>query len=225
MRLCSTYPRRSLVTIGRELYAILGVPETATQDEIRRAYRRRARVCHPDRGGDPDDWERLCLAYETLSDPDRRRRYDQTGDRPSAQPEEPHEDTKLMVILAQIIQNVVCGQESSDVRTIDVVEAVKTNMHQMEQRIVEGILTTESRISRNKEVTRRLRKRRRRSDSQDLLRMVLRGQREELRRVKEKQTEDLSLHRRVIRVFEGYDYEADIAQAMSMATWTVTRAG
>lgn len=210
--------------IGRELYAVLGVAENATQDEIRRAYRRRARVCHPDKGGDPDDWERLSLAYETLSDPERRARYDRTGDRPSAQPEEPHEDTKLMVILAQIIQNVVCGQEGGggDVRTIDVVEAVKTNMRQMEQKIVEGILTTESRIRRNKEVTRRLRKKRRRSDSQDLLRMVLRGQREELRRVKEKQTEDLSLHRRVIRVFEGYDYETDIAQAMSMTTWTIT---
>jgi len=211
--------------MARELYAVLGVSESATQDEIRRAYRRRAKVLHPDKGGDPDEFDHLRQAYDTLSDPERRRRYDQTGDRAGPQADEPSEDTKMMVILSQIIQNVVCGQEGGggDVTTIDVVAAVKMNMRQMEQKIVSGIMTTEDRIRRNKEVTRRLRKKRRRADGQDLLRMVLRGQREELRRVKQKQSEDLSLHRRVIRVFEGYDYETDIVErAMSMTTWTIT---
>lgn len=66
-----------------DLYALLGVPHTATDDEIKSAYRRRARELHPDaNGGDPESearFKEVSLAYEVLSDPDRRARYDSYG--------------------------------------------------------------------------------------------------------------------------------------------------
>lgn len=212
------------MTIARELYAVLGVREDATQDDIRQAYRRRAKVLHPDRGGDPDDFDALSRAHDTLGDPQRRARYDATGDVRGSETQPP-ESTRMMVILSQIIQNVVCGQEGKnetpDVRTMDVVEAILSNMRQMEQKLVSGIGVTQQRIGRNKEVTRRLRKRRRRADSPDLLRMVLRGQREELRRVEKNQSEELALHRRITRVFEGYDYDSEEVVRQAMQTWTM----
>ena len=66
----------------RDLYEILGLPRTATQDEIRKAYRRLARELHPDSSGDPATEERfkqVTAAYEILSDPDKRQRYDLYG--------------------------------------------------------------------------------------------------------------------------------------------------
>ncbi len=67
-----------------DYYAILGVPVTATAEEIRRAYRHVIRHCHPDRVRDPGRRhvaeERAKLvnaAYAVLSDPDLRRRYDE----------------------------------------------------------------------------------------------------------------------------------------------------
>jgi hypothetical protein len=51
---------------GRHARAVLGVPEHASADDIRRAFRRRALVTHPDRGGDRTTFELLVLAFETL---------------------------------------------------------------------------------------------------------------------------------------------------------------
>src|SRR5438105_2078694 len=66
-----------------DLYVVLGVERGATPGDIKRAYKRLARKYHPDiNPGDrmaAAQFRRIAEAYETLSDPDRRRRYDTTG--------------------------------------------------------------------------------------------------------------------------------------------------
>ena len=66
-----------------DYYAILGVSKAATQEELKRAYRRLARKHHPDANPDDPDAEsrfkELSTAYEVLSDPERRSMYDRFG--------------------------------------------------------------------------------------------------------------------------------------------------
>ncbi|MHA7153678.1 J domain-containing protein [Arthrobacter sp. TMN-50] len=61
----------------RTYYAVLGLSPDATAKQVKDAYRRAARSTHPDAGGNAELFHNVAVAYETLADPDRRRRYDQ----------------------------------------------------------------------------------------------------------------------------------------------------
>lgn len=57
-------------------YDTLGVPRDADQDTIKKAFRKLAMQHHPDKGGDPAEFQKINEAYATLSDPDKRLQYD-----------------------------------------------------------------------------------------------------------------------------------------------------
>lgn len=66
--------------MAKDYYSILGVPKDASDDVIKRAYRKLAQQYHPDRpGGDEKKFKEINEAYQILSDRERRRQYDQFG--------------------------------------------------------------------------------------------------------------------------------------------------
>lgn len=59
---------------------MLGVAKNATQDEIKKAFRKKALKEHPDKGGDPEAFKEITVAYEVLGDADKRELYDKYGE-------------------------------------------------------------------------------------------------------------------------------------------------
>ena len=79
-------------------YAVLGLPPTATPDEIRQAYRSQVRAHHPDTRTTPQSrpsadqqLRRVLTAYALLRDPERRARYDRAAKRSPTAPRAPAE--------------------------------------------------------------------------------------------------------------------------------------
>ena len=65
--------------MSKDYYNILGVTKTASADEIKTAFRKKAHQHHPDKGGDAEKFKELNEAYQVLSNPQKRQQFDQFG--------------------------------------------------------------------------------------------------------------------------------------------------
>ena len=79
--------------MAKDLYEVIGVSRDATDDEIKKAFRRQARKLHPDVNKSPnaeEEFKELNEAYDILSDPNKRAYYDRTGSAPGAAGSNPY---------------------------------------------------------------------------------------------------------------------------------------
>lgn len=65
--------------MAEDYYSLLGVPKSATADDLKRAFRKKAHELHPDKGGDADKFKKVNEAYQVLSDSQKRQQYDRFG--------------------------------------------------------------------------------------------------------------------------------------------------
>lgn len=73
-----------------DLYNVLGVGRGADETELKKAYKKLALQHHPDKGGDPEEFKKIQEAHAVLSDSEKRRVYDMTGQVPGAAEEPGH---------------------------------------------------------------------------------------------------------------------------------------
>ena len=60
----------------KDYYKILGVAETASEDEIKKAFRKQAMQHHPDKGGDQEECKKINEAYQVIGDTQKKQQYD-----------------------------------------------------------------------------------------------------------------------------------------------------
>lgn len=112
-------------------YAVLEVLPNAPHDVIVQAYRRKAQTQHPDKGGDAEYFKDIKHAYDILSDPERRKRYD-AGEDPSAPP------LDVVSILGQL-----CIQTVQRTGDQDVIGQMYAHLLDEKQRAIQAIANLE----------------------------------------------------------------------------------
>jgi DnaJ-class molecular chaperone len=86
-----------------DYYETLGLGRDASLEDIKKAYRKLAMKYHPDRGGDAEKFKEIGQAYEVLSDPERKGRYDQFGT------DEPQQQMPHGPDISEIFQHMFSG--------------------------------------------------------------------------------------------------------------------
>jgi len=152
-----------------DLYSVLGVPRDADIKTIRRAFRMKARNAHPDGGGSLEAFSELKTAYDTLSDPIRRRRYDETGEVGDLA-SDPHR-AKIIAILSFGLDQALLKlskaprvQKGSDIIRLTIDALVEKRLEWRRQKI---------NYERTLEVVRRLEGRFRVADGENLMETVV----------------------------------------------------
>ena len=103
-----------------DLYEAMGVDKNASRDEIKRAYRDKAKTEHPDAGGSEARFQEIQIAYATLKDEDAREKYDRTGEGKQA---ERHPDAECFNILAKCLMSII--EQDVPINAINVVTQIK----------------------------------------------------------------------------------------------------
>jgi curved DNA-binding protein CbpA len=132
-------------------YAELGVPRNADAETIKRAYRKRVQKAHPDKGGSKDAFQALQLSYDTLSDPERKKRFDEFGE--TGQGPDPRQQA-LAEIAAMFIQLL----DQIDPDHTDLHALVLSNINRAIEQHKTSIATHNAKIKKRENAMKRIKK-------------------------------------------------------------------
>lgn len=124
-------------------YEELGVDRMATEAEIRKAYRQRSKTAHPDTKGDRAEWDRVSKSLVVLTDPKKRKIYDETGRIEEDRPD--NDRAAALQLIEQHIGEIVNGYIASGFAPIS--DPRKTDMAStLASRIRKEIRTAEAAV-------------------------------------------------------------------------------
>jgi curved DNA-binding protein CbpA len=113
-------------------YNELDIPENATDEEIKQAFKKKAKSTHPDAGGDADEFTKINNAYMILSDPQKREYYDKYGDE---KPPEQNPTIQAEIMIKDMIAQIIEKHSAEDIIYINIIDqmtqAVKKNHSQV----------------------------------------------------------------------------------------------
>ena len=200
-----------------DLYAELGVPRDATEPEIKKAFRKRARQTHPDAGGSAEQFAKTSMALAVLTDPKRRRHYDQTGEISDPAPD--NKRAHAMGIIQRYFDEIAmpwfktCATDpAKDPRTKDIVGEIRKAIRKDLAGIKNGIPNGERVVAAYEEMASRF-------DSKgpdNFLRRYLEQRARENQREVERVKEGIEVHELALKLLAEIKFRRDEPQLFVM---------
>ena len=178
-------------------YDSLGVPKDAPPEAIRAAYRKKARQHHPDKGGNVAEFQSIQVAYDVLSDPERKARYDQTGETGTG----PTLESQALSTLSTMM-TALMDFPQTNVATLPLVDQLRRMLTaDIQKQDMEKAKVMAS-IDRRKEAIKRL--------SKGPLADLLHGEINQREQMAAKMDEANAIRREAMRMLEDQTYSADV---------------
>lgn len=138
---------------GPDHYETLGVGRDASPEEVRRAFRKKAKATHPDKGGALVAFQQVQRAYATLRVPSSREAYDRTGRDPSPDPN--RQRTELMMELA----GLAIGLLEHLPEGVDLIAAMRESLRHSHADMLRSRATHERAILKRERAAKRIHRR------------------------------------------------------------------
>lgn len=181
-------------------YEDLGVKKGVSDEELRTAFRRKAREHHPDRGGDPAKMAQANRAYETLSNPQRRITYERTGeDRPK-----PIDHDASEMVLSIALEWIQSAANSGDL-----IKDVNTRLDQSRAQLEQNIANGEATLAR---MRKRVSKLKFRGKGHNVLKAFAESKILELQHLVEKTKDNAKVLIRAKEFLASYEYEPEVPE-------------
>lgn len=195
------------------LYQDLGVSPNASPEEIARAGKAAVRKHHPDAGGDPEKFDATMKALVILRDPEKRERYDRTGE--TSEPEGLLEAEAREVVIQTIVN--MLRDPGLDLRRVNIVVQAAAQITEGRRRHEQNMRATEQSIVRLEDGRRRLK--RKNPDGDDALDNMVNHLIQQMRGSVANAQRNLMVAARALEIVADYEYVVDMTPP---AGWTTT---
>lgn len=185
-------------------YEALGVAADADDATIKGAYRARAHKAHPDKGGDADEFHAVQRAYDLLSDPERRKRFDETGDVGAA----PDKRGRLVNFVAQLITQVI--DSTGDIDHSDIIKLAEDHIRKQVADAKAQQLQMDEKIRKYEKTLKKLKFK---GQGENLVANLLRGTIGSIKRTIERIDEQTEEAMQLLEILAEYEYKFTKAPA------------
>jgi curved DNA-binding protein CbpA len=187
-----------------DLYQLLGLKRAATREEVRKAYRRKAKSSHPDSGGSEEAFNALTAAHDVLADAKRRERYDSTGEIEQARPD--NFDGSAIEVIAQKLGMIIHAEQ--ELTSLDIGAVI-------EQAIREDIALRKSSIANQRRAVERAaalraRVKRKANNADNMLARVIDWHESSAQDHVKRNEEAVRAMERALEILEGYSFIDDL---------------
>lgn len=193
-----------------ELYERLGLEPCATEEQIKSAHRKAVKAAHPDQGGDEEKFLELQQAFEILIDPEKRKRYDETG----RTDESKITEKRIREFINQTMQNVVEAERGDGSTDDPIFEDIRNkiimSLRGARNQIGNNLKKSQRKLDRAKKLAARFKKRPGTDEAFDPVGDAMRAQIKRLGEEVDMHTDAKELSEAVEEVLDDYLYEVGV---------------
>ena len=192
-------------------YKILGVAKNATKEEIKKAYKEKAKKHHPDNQGDKEQFTEINLAYVTLTDSKKRKHYDETGeDLPKDQ---------IRIVAIELLATLLYELLNKDIPlNIDLIQIMKDSVRNKSNEISNQL----NKVTSITNKTQKIRKNLTQKGKDNILESILDRKEGDLTKEKESVLNTLKSLNEALLILENYGFTPEGAEWISQRIKTFT---